>query len=137
VEAAATTATREEIVMSDSVKLNPRLKTAVCCFHQSLPLDTNWVTYLFELGNDSFEVTARRCQDPECRAHYEPMRGYFGARHGEHPTFGTAGAPICNKHTEHWYPMFFRWDEDKLVAECPIDGCGAKLDASQYRHLAI
>src|SRR5580704_5799148 len=99
--------------MADSVKLNPRIKSAVCCFHQSLPLSDVRVTYTFVLGRERFEVTAFRCQDPECRAHYEPVRGYFGMRDGEHPTFGT-GAPVCNRHP-HWYPMFFTWDDDRFV----------------------
>lgn len=93
-------------ISEQPTKLSPDLKSAVCCFHQSMTLSGTPVTLTFELERDQFEVTALHCQDPECRTHYSPVRGYFGARLGEHPTFGTTGAPVCNRHGSGWYPMF-------------------------------
>jgi hypothetical protein len=105
------------------MKISSAVNSAVCCFHHSLPLSSQLVSWVFRLEGDEFTVEAFQCQHPDCAAHYSPWRGYFGARIGEHPNFGNPmSVPQCRHECETIY-MFLTWKNDVLVWACPIDGC--------------
>jgi hypothetical protein len=103
------------------MKLNT--SAALCCYHRSeLLIETK------AIFTDS--ENTKKCPNPECYVHYEPVRGYFTTHNGEFGKFLSFRVPTCSSH-DKYFRLMFVIENGAFWLACPVAGCRKRVPLSE------